>query len=277
MLGLERLTEGEVRFEGADVGSLGGAGLKELRRRAQIVFQDPYSSLNPRLKVEEIIGEPFRVHRVGLGREVPARVRELLEQVGLPPESAHRFPHEFSGGQRQRIVIARAIALRPRLVVCDEPLSALDVSVQSQIINLFRDLQRELKLAYLFISHDLSVVRHLSDQVAVMYLGRLVELGTAEDVFADPLHPYTQVLLSAIPVADPTLQRTRRRLPMHGDLPNPQAPPPGCPFHPRCPYAVERCTVEIPEWRQVRAGHWAACHLAPVGQPDAVRVHKELE
>jgi len=270
VLGLEPLTEGAVRFEGRDVSSLGRAELKDLRRRAQIVFQDPYSSLNPRMRVGEILGEPFRVHSVGRSADISARVRELLAQVELPPEAAQRFPHEFSGGQRQRIVIARAIALQPRLVVCDEPLSALDVSVQSQIINLFRDLQRDLSLAYLFISHDLSVVRHLSDQVGVMYLGRLVELGTAEAIFAEPLHPYTQVLMSAIPIADPELQRSRRRLTMKGDVPSPQAPPSGCPFHPRCPYAVERCMTEVPAWREVRPGHLAACHLAPIGQPETV-------
>ncbi len=270
VLGLEPLSSGAVRFEGQDVSSLGGSALKEFRRRAQIVFQDPYSSLNPRMKVEEIVGEPFRVHHAAPRGTLSSRVPKLLDQVGLPPEAAQRFPHEFSGGQRQRIAIARAIALRPRLVVCDEPLSALDVSVQSQIINLFRDLQRELGLAYLFISHDLSVVRHLSDPVGVMYLGRLVELGGAEDVFTEPLHPYTQVLMSAIPIADPVRQRSRQRLPMRGDVPSPQAPPSGCPFHPRCPYAVERCVTDVPEWRQLRPGHWAACHLAPIGQPETV-------
>ena len=264
VLGLEAATEGVVRFEGRDVSTLGGAGLKELRRRAQIVFQDPYASVNPRMRVDEIIGEPFRIHRTVPGAQIGARVQELLDLVGLPADAARRFPHEFSGGQRQRIVIARAIALRPRFVVCDEPLSALDVSVQAQIINLFRDLQAELGLAYLFISHDLSVVRHLSDQVGVMYLGRLVELGSTEDVFTDPLHPYTQVLMSAIPVADPVRQRGRRRLPMRGDVPSPLEVTPGCPFAPRCPYSVDRCRTEVPEWREVRPGHWAACHFAPI-------------
>ena len=270
VLGIEPLTEGVVRFEGRDVSAMKGAELKGLRRRAQIVFQDPYSSLNPRMRIAEILAEPFAVHSVGSRAEIPGRVQQLLAQVELPGEAAERFPHGFSGGQRQRIVIARAIALQPRLVVCDEPLSALDVSVQSQIINLFRDLQRDLALAYLFISHDLSVVRHLSDQVGVMYLGRLVELGPAEAVFAEPLHPYTQVLLSAIPIADPILQRSRRRLPMKGDVPSPQAPPSGCPFHPRCPYAIARCETEVPAWREVRHGHLAACHLAPIGQAGPV-------
>jgi oligopeptide/dipeptide ABC transporter ATP-binding protein len=264
LLNLEPPTSGHVIFDGQNVTELRGRSMRALRRDMQLVFQDPYSSLNPRIRVRDILAEPFRIHGLGAGDSLETRISESLDLVGLAQESRNKFPHEFSGGQRQRIVIARAIALHPRLVVCDEPLSALDVSVQSQIINLLKELQGELKLTYLFISHDLSVVRHLCDEVAVMYLGGLVELGPRADVFEAPLHPYTQTLMSAIPVANPRIQKQRKRVLLHGDLPSPVNKPPGCPFHPRCPFAVERCRVDVPEWREIRPKHWAACHLAPL-------------
>ncbi|MHB8619127.1 MAG: ABC transporter ATP-binding protein [Chloroflexota bacterium] len=264
LLNLEPPTSGTVRFDGRDITHLGGRPMRELRRDMQLVFQDPYSSLNPRMRVRQILAEPFKIHGIRGPARLRSEVAELLDLVGLAADSAGKFPHEFSGGQRQRIVIARAIALRPRFLVCDEPLSALDASVQSQIINLFRDLQRDLHLTYLFISHDLSVVRYLCDDVAVMYLGGLVEVGPKQDVFAEPLHPYTQTLISAIPIANPAIQRRRKRIPLRGDVPSPVNKPTGCHFHPRCPYAVERCAIEIPQWREIRPHHWAACHLAPL-------------
>jgi len=253
---------GEIRFDGRDVRALSRAELRALRRRMQIVFQDPFASLNPRMTVGEIVGEGLRVHRIARGPELERRVAGLLDIVGLARDQAARYPHEFSGGQRQRIGIARALALEPRLVVADEPVSSLDVSIQAQILNLLLELQRRFGLAYLFISHDLRVVRHLSRRVAVMYLGRLVERAPADQLYSRPQHPYTQALLSAVPVPEPGVGRRRQVL--SGDVPSPIAPPPGCPFHPRCPKAIPRCAVERPELREVRPSHFSACHLAPL-------------
>ena len=252
---------GEIHFEDRDVRALSRSQLRALRRRMQIVFQDPFASLNPRMSVGETIGEGLRVHRVARGAELERRVAELLDTVGLARDQASRYPHEFSGGQRQRIGIARALALEPQLVVADEPVSSLDVSIQAQILNLLLELQRRFGLAYLFISHDLRVVRHLSRRVAVMYLGRVVERAPADPLYARPQHPYTQALLSAVPVPEPGAGRRRQVL--SGDVPSPISPPSGCPFHPRCPKAIERCKVERPELREVRPSHFSACHLAP--------------
>lgn len=234
--------------------------LKPFRREMQIIFQDPFSSLNPRMTVFEIVSEPLRIHGVARGAELRERVRELLQKVGLREEHMNRYPYAFSGGQRQRIGIARSLALRPRLIVCDEPVSALDVSIQAQVINLLKDLQTEFGLTYLFIAHDLSVVEHISDRVAVMYLGRIVELGPSERIYEHPLHPYSEALLSAVPKPDPELKSQRIVLP--GDVPNPANPPSGCPFHPRCRYAKDRCTAETPMLREVEVGHFTACHFA---------------
>ncbi len=252
---------GEIRFEDRDLRALGRRDLRNMRRRMQIVFQDPFASLNPRMTVAETIAEGLRVHGLARGVDRERRVAELLEIVGLAPEHAGRYPHEFSGGQRQRIGIARALALEPRLIVADEPVSSLDVSIQAQILNLLLDLQKRFGLAYLFISHDLRVVRHLSRRVAVMYLGRIVEYGPAEALYDRPQHPYTEALLSAVPVPDPT--REQRRIVLSGDVPSPIAPPPGCPFHPRCPKAVAQCATERPALREVASQHVTACHLAP--------------
>jgi len=252
---------GEIRFEDRDLRALGRSELRGMRRRMQIVFQDPFASLNPRMTVGEAIAEGLRVHGLVRGAEREQRVAELLETVGLAPEHAGRYPHEFSGGQRQRIGIARALALEPRLIVADEPVSSLDVSIQAQILNLLLDLQQRFGLAYLFISHDLRVVRHLSRRVAVMYLGRIVEYGPADALYARPQHPYTEALLSAVPVPDPT--KRHRRIVLSGDVPSPIAPPPGCPFHPRCPKAIARCAIERPRLRELAPQHVTACHLAP--------------
>jgi oligopeptide transport system ATP-binding protein len=253
-------TSGEVRFDGRDVMAADARGLRELARGMQIIFQDPYASLNPRMTVGAIIGEALTIHKLARNvREYDERVVNLLETVGLHADYRSRYPHEFSGGQRQRIGIARALAVSPRLIVCDEPVSALDVSIQAQVINLLEDLQRQFGLTYLFIAHDLSVVEHISRRVAVMYLGRIVELASAHDLYATPRHPYTEALLSAVPVPDPAAKR--QRIVLQGDVPNPIRPPAGCHFHPRCPHAMERCRSEAPLLREVAPGHLAACHL----------------
>ncbi|GGE26981.1 ABC transporter ATP-binding protein [Pullulanibacillus camelliae] len=262
VLNLDRATSGQVFFQGKDITQFKGKALRYLRKEIQIIFQDPYSSLNSRMRVRDILEEPFKIHRLYRGRELTAEVEKLIDMVGLPKNALDKYPHQFSGGQRQRIVIARAIALRPKFIVCDEPVSALDVSVQSQIVNLFRRLQTELNLTYLFISHDLSIVRHISDQVGVMYLGKIVELGDKQAIFSKPLHPYTKALMSAVPLPHPETQRNREKIKLKGDLPSPLNPPTGCRFHTRCPLAQERCKREEPAWREVDAKHWVACHFA---------------
>lgn len=264
LLGLEPPTAGQVRFAGQDLSKLSRPAMRRLRREMQPVAQDPYSALNGRMKVGEILSEPFLIHRQAAGSELRERIEELLDLVGLPANSLSRYPHEFSGGQRQRIVIARALALHPRLIVCDEPLSALDVSVQSQIINLLRRLQDELSLTYVFISHDLGVVKLLCDVVAVMYLGQLMEMASKRVLFSAPAHPYTRALMSSVPVSDPSERMSRPRLRLEGDASSVMKPPDGCPFHPRCPRAEDRCRQERPVWRQLAPGHFAACHFAPV-------------
>jgi oligopeptide transport system ATP-binding protein len=251
---------GEIRFAGKDVGALSGSGFRALSRDMQIIFQDPFASLNPRMTVGAIVGEALIIHGMAKDRrEFEARVVELLETVGLNADHMRRYPHEFSGGQRQRIGIARALAVRPKLIVCDEPVSALDVSIQAQIVNLLEDLQEQLGLAYLFIAHDLSVVAHISTRVAVMYLGRIVEIAAADELYARPLHPYTEALLSAVPIPEPGAKRARMVL--EGDVPNPIQRPSGCHFHPRCPKAMPRCAVETPLPRETASGHTVACHL----------------
>ena len=263
ILQLERPTGGRIVFEGIDMVTLDAAQLRAVRRRVQVIFQDPYSSLNPRMTVGQILAEPLKVHGIVPDRgERQLRVRELLVQVGLLPQHAARYPHQLSGGQRQRVGIARALATEPALIVCDEPVSALDVSIQAQIINLLEELQSRLGLTYLFIAHDLSVVRHISDRVAVMYLGKIVELADRRALYEEPLHPYTQALLSAVPIPDPKIEAKRKRTVVRGEVPSPLNPPSGCVFHPRCPIAVARCSAEVPALREIRPGHWAACHLA---------------
>jgi oligopeptide transport system ATP-binding protein len=262
ILQLYRPTSGSVQFEGVELTRLKGEALRKMRRQVQMIFQDPYASLNPRMTVGSIIGEPLDIHGLARGREKQQRVEELLRVVGLNPYFANRYPHEFSGGQRQRIGIARALAVNPSFIVCDEPISALDVSIQAQIINLLEELQDEFGLTYLFIAHDLSVVRHISDRIAVMYLGKIVELADRLELYEQPLHPYTKALLSAVPIPDPTIERKRERIILTGDVPSPVNPPPGCRFHTRCPLADTICREQEPEFREVTPGHWAACHFA---------------
>jgi oligopeptide/dipeptide ABC transporter ATP-binding protein len=261
ILRLMEPTRGEVYFEDKDVLALSGRDLRAMRREMQIIFQDPYASLNPRMRVRDIVGEPLIVHGVGSKQERKDRVAELLTKVGLDPDYMNRYPHEFSGGQRQRIGIARALALNPKLIVADEPVSALDVSVQAQVVNLLEDLQSEFNLTYFFISHGLAIVEHISDRVAVMYLGRIVEIASAAELYANPLHPYTRALLSAIPIPDPT--RKRERIVLHGDVPTPINPPSGCRFHTRCPEAIPECSRIDPDLREVAPAHSVACIRVP--------------
>ena len=252
-------THGSVKFEGQEITNLEKGDMRALRREMQIIFQDPYASLNPRMTVGSIIGEPLEIHRIARGSEKEDQVASLLEKVGLRAEDMRKYPHEFSGGQRQRIGIARALGLNPKLIVCDEPVSALDVSIQAQVINLLEDLQEEFGLSYLFIAHNLNVVEHISDRVAVMYLGKIVELTTDTELYANPQHPYTEALLSAVPVPDPTAEK--RRIILQGDVPSPINPPSGCHFHTRCPYKEKICEEEVPEFKDIGGGHWVACHL----------------
>ena len=267
ILQLVRATSGQIIYDGRDLCRLSDGEMRRMRRRLQIIFQDPYASLNSRMRVETIVGDALAIHGLAGGSARAARVRELLQLVGLDPAYARRYPHEFSGGQRQRIGIARALAVNPEFVVCDEPISALDVSIRAQVINLLEDLQRELGLTYLFIAHDLSVVRHICNRVAVMYLGKLMELAANRDLYDRPLHPYTVSLISAVPTPDPDVEDTRRRIILSGDVPTPINPPSGCVFHTRCPIARERCAREVPAWREAGPGHWVACHYA--GEPVA--------
>jgi oligopeptide transport system ATP-binding protein len=261
ILQLYKPTAGEVHFEGVDLIKLRREDLRKMRRKIQMIFQDPYASLNPRMTVEQIIGEPLIVHSAATGKEVQDRVEHLLEIVGLNPAFATRYPHEFSGGQRQRIGVARALALQPSFIICDEPISALDVSIQAQVVNLLEQLQEDFNLTYLFIAHDLSMVRHISRRVAVMYLGIFVELTSRDELYLNPLHPYTQALLSAIPIPDPVVDARRKRTILEGDVPSPVNPPSGCRFRTRCPIAVPLCADSRPEFREVKPGHFVACFL----------------
>jgi len=260
ILQLLKPTKGHVFFHDKDLTTLPPEEMRHVRREIQIIFQDPYASLNPRLTVGNIISEPLEVHRIGTNKERRERVQELLRLVGLNPYFVNRYPHEFSGGQRQRIGIARALSLHPEFIVCDEPISALDVSIQAQVANLLEKLQKEFGLTYLFIAHDLSMVRHISDRIAVMYLGKVVELAERDALYTNPLHPYTQALLSAIPIPDPVKERKRKRIVLTGDVPSPANPPKGCHFHTRCPIALEICRQIEPEWREISPKHWVACH-----------------
>jgi oligopeptide transport system ATP-binding protein len=262
VLQLYRPTSGEVHFEGKELTTMRGEELRGMRRKMQMIFQDPYASLNPRMTVGEIVGEPLIVHGVATQAEIEDRVKQLLELVRLNPSFSRRYPHEFSGGQRQRIGIARALALQPSLVVCDEPISALDVSIQAQVVNLLEELQEQFNLTYLFIAHDLSMVRHISDRVAVMYLGVIVEMTTRDKLYNKPLHPYAQALLSAVPVPDPRAEATRKRIILEGDVPSPANPPSGCRFRTRCPIAEEICAEKRPEFREIEPEHFVACFFA---------------
>ncbi len=260
ILQLDRPTSGEVFFEGRDLAGVDENELRPMRRKIQVIFQDPYSSLNPRMTIGQIVGESLLVHRVVQGKaEYRERVQDLLSVVGLNPAMANRFPHELSGGQRQRVGVARALSVEPSFIVCDEPVSALDVSIQAQIINLLEDLQAQFDLTYLFIAHDLSVVRHISDRVAVMYLGKIAEVADRRELYENPLHPYTRALLAAVPIPDPAVEATRERVILKGEVPSPLNPPSGCVFHPRCPIAIPECSQVIPELREVSANHWVAC------------------
>ena len=264
ILQLYKPTEGSIVFDGQELVGLPSRQMRQMRRQMQVIFQDPFSSLNPRMTAGNIVGEPLIVHGlVNNKAEYRDRVGELLQNVGLNPYMADRFPHEFSGGQRQRIGVARALSVDPKLIVCDEPVSALDVSIQAQVINLLEDLQERYQLTYLFIAHDLSVVRHISDRVAVMYLGRIVEIADRVEIYRNPLHPYTKALLSAVPIPDPVIDAQRERIILTGEVPSPLNPPTGCVFHPRCPVAIDDCSGVIPDMREVEPGHWAACIRAP--------------
>ncbi len=260
ILRLYKPTLGKIYFKNQDISTLNPAEMRGLRRNMQIIFQDPYASLNPRMTVGKIISEPLRIHHIGTPQEREQRVQELLLRVGLRPSFGNRYPHEFSGGQRQRIGIARALALQPEFIVCDEAISALDVSIQAQVVNLLKKLQKEFGLTYLFIAHDLSMVRHICDRVAVMYLGKIVELASRDELYGNPLHPYSQALLSAVPIPDPVKEENRQQIILTGDVPSPINPPSGCRFHPRCPIADQICKQENPEWRELQLGHWIACH-----------------
>jgi oligopeptide transport system ATP-binding protein len=259
ILQLYRPTSGHVYYRDQDLTAMRGEDLRRMRRKMQMIFQDPYASLDPRMSIGNIIGEPMEQHGLARGKVKVERIKEILVKVGLHPYFADRFPHECSGGQRQRVGIARSLSLNPELIVCDEPISALDVSVQAQVVNLLMSLQKELGLTYLFIAHDLSMVRHISNRVGVMYLGKLVELSYRSEVYQNPLHPYTQALLSAVPVPDPKVEARRKRVILKGELPSPANPPSGCPFHTRCPIAIDACTRQAPEWRELKKDHWAAC------------------
>ena len=262
ILRLHAATTGRIVFRGIDITSLEGEALRRLRPRMQMIFQDPQDSLNPRMTVGSIIGEPLLEHGTVKTRALQDRVEELLDAVGLDPGFTNRYPHEFSGGQRQRIGVARALALNPEFIVCDEPIAALDVSIQAQVVNLLEELQDRLGLTYLFISHDLSMIRHIADRVAVMYLGKIVELATSDALYSEPLHPYTRALLSAVPIHDPELEARRERIILIGDVPSPADPPPGCRFSTRCPMAAPECSEREPQWRELRPGHRVACHFA---------------
>ncbi len=263
ILQLYRPTSGHVYYRDEDLTSMKGEDLRRMRRKIQMIFQDPYASLDPRMSIGNIIGEPMEQHGLARGKEKVERIKEILVKVGLHPYFADRFPHECSGGQRQRVGIARSLSLNPELIVCDEPISALDVSVQAQVVNLLMTLQKDMGLTYLFIAHDLSMVRHISNRVGVMYLGKIVELSHRSEVYQNPLHPYTQALLSAVPVPDPKVEARRKRIILKGELPSPANPPSGCPFHTRCPIAIETCAHQVPEWREIKKDHWASCDLLP--------------
>jgi oligopeptide transport system ATP-binding protein len=262
ILQLYKPTAGKVEFDGTDLVHLKGENMRQMRRKMQMIFQDPYASLNPRMTVAQLVGEPLMVHNVATGAEINDRVAHLLELVNLNPAFASRYPHEFSGGQRQRIGVARALALQPSFIICDEPISALDVSIQAQVVNLLEELQEQFNLTYLFIAHDLSMVKHISDRVAVMYLGVIVELATRDELYAKPLHPYTQALLSAVPIPDPIADAKRKRVILQGDVPSPANPPSGCRFRTRCPIAEAVCAETRPEFREIKPGHFVACFFA---------------